>query len=145
MRAALAALAFLALASCSSERAALPSTACSIDAIEGAGGDPPAAPVGAKLTFVGWAADLKAKRVGSEVVLWLVAPNGFIVASAKRSQHVGRPDVADHFKIPEIANAGFHAPLDTAGLPKGTYEIMVESRFDIYSIACRGTRTLSLH
>lgn len=141
----LAAIAALGvLAGCSDERAAVASEACPIDNIAGATGKPVVAPTGTKLTLSGWAADLKAKSVAPEVIVWLVAPNGMIVKSAKRPEKIRRPDVAAAFKMPEIEMAGFDIPLETQGVPPGTYEIMIESRFDRYSVACRGTQTITL-
>jgi hypothetical protein len=132
------------LAGCSDERIAMASEACSIDNIENTTGTPPSAPVGTKVVFAGWAGDARARRIGSSVVLWLVDEKGVVVGSAKREAVVVRPDVAAHYQMPEMARAGFRAPMDTTGLPKGTYEIMIESRFDIQSVACKGTQKIVL-
>lgn len=132
------------LVSCSSENPAISSQACAVDTIEGAAGEPPSAPAGTKLTIKGWAADTLGKRVGKEVIVRLVNESGNIVASGTSSDKVVRPDVAAHLKIPQLDAPGFHASVDTRGLPAGALEIMIESRFETHSIACRANRVVRL-
>lgn len=130
--------------SCSSERPAISSQACAVDTIAAAGVELLAAPAGTRLTIKGWAADPLGKRVGKEVIVRLVNQSGDIVASGTRSDTIQRPDVAAYLKIPGLEASGFHADVETRGLPAGTLEIMIESRFETHSVACRGNRVVTL-
>jgi hypothetical protein len=123
---------------------AIAQSACAVDALSNISGVPPTAAIGTKVTVQGWAADTLGRRVGEDVFVYLVNAEGKIVAAEKRSIVIMRPDVAQHFGLPDIEAAGLQAELSTNGLSPGTYQLMIESRFADVTVACNPNKMLRL-
>jgi hypothetical protein len=73
---------------------------------------------GTAITLQGWAVDATALRAGKGALAFV---DGRLVASGPYG--ADRPDVAQHFKIPEFRFSGFHIDVPTTGMSPGAHQL----------------------
>ena len=115
--------------------------ACALDSVN----DQPAKDASisdkAKIKLIGWAGNVPAGTSPKQIFVELEGPNKLYVQAA---HGVKRPDVADHFKKPGLADTGWVAHADLSEAAAGTYRVRIIQVEGQSGLVCDSNKSIAI-
>ncbi len=116
--------------------------ACRLDSVN----DQPASDVSisdkARVKLIGWAGNVPAGTSPQQVFVELEGPSMFYIQATRG---IKRPDVADHFNKPGLADAGWVAYADLSGMAAGAYKVRIIQVEGQSGLVCDSNRSILLN